>query len=637
MGKFFEKLRTLNFAFYKDMTLEKKIMTLFTGSLAIFFVISGFIITSRITENNIKNVEIATRAELTARDNAILAIERSVKGKIKILSKDINLIGEPSDVANALKTFAKDNDEFSQVFYGRNDGEFVETPKNARENAFDPRNTVWYKDAVGAGENNMMIVTAPFQGLDGQAKVGFYSVVNFYGYPNGVVGGTINFSQLVKMSGEAKNTIILDNDDNIVFDSENTGNLFQKLNKDNTDNLSLVGQKNEGVSKVALKNKNMLAIVYKSETTKLKYIKLIDYNEATSSANTSKYIIIVAFVGMLIISFGLSKLLYKDIKKSFMNIEAQTEAIGEGKLDAALNVAETADEVGRLSFAFGKMAGNVKSRLMTMETESQNLRALIKEMSDKNELNKEALESLSDNLNNIIKSFEIKLSNLTNISDKTETLKSDFAEITNLQNKGKDDIITLVQNADLALKRIKEEKANNETEFKRKKEELDADFKEKSKNLTNALQKIADDASEISLMAFSAALEAARGKDEKSKFAKIAEDIRKLADSMSKSASAGLKSVDNFAPQTLENAAVDMETEMSTILTLASGIKESLNSAQIISARLEEANTAANAAAKESLTLENDSKYALDDALNLAKDANNNVGQIDIIAQRAFK
>ena len=340
---------------------------------------------------------------------------------------------------------------------------------------------------------------------------------------------------------------------------------------------------------------------------------------------------------MLIISFGLSKLLYKDIKKSFMNIEAQTEAIGEGKLDAALNVAETADEVGRLSFAFGKMAGNVKSRLMTMETESQNLRALIKEMSDKNELNKEALESLSDNLNNIIKTFEIKLSNLANISDKTETLKSDFAEITNLQNKGKDDIITLVQNADLALKRIKEDKANSETEFKRKKEELDADFKEKSKNLTNALQKIADDASEISLMAFSAALEAARGKDEKSKFAKIAEDIRKLADSMSKSASAGLKSVDNFAPQTLENAAVDMETEMSTILTLASGIKESLNAAQIISARLEEANTAANAAAKESVTLENDSKYALDDALNLAKDANNNVGQIDIIAQRAFK
>ena len=637
MGKLFEKMRTLNFAFYNEMTFEKKIILFFTGSLAAFFVIIGFILTSHITENNIKNVEIATRSELIARDNAILAIERSVKGKIKILSKDINLIGEPYDLANALRIFAKDNEEFSQVLFGRNDGEFIETPKNARENAFDPRNTVWYKDAIGAGENNMMIVTAPFQGLDGAAKVGFYSVVNFYGYPSGVVGGTINFSELVKMSGEIKNTIILDNDDNIVFDSENTGNLFQKLNKVGSDNLSLVGQKNEGISKVSLKNKNMLAVVYKSETTKLKYIKLIDYSVAISSANTSKYIIIVAFVSMLIISFVLSKLLYKDIKKSFMNIEAQTEAIGEGKLDAIENVNNASDEVSRLSFAFGKMAGNVKSRLMTMETESQNLRALIKEMSDKNEFNKATLKSLLDKLTHLLKTNESNLLNIGSVLDKTKTLKSGFSKIVELENKGRDEIISLVQNADSALKRFKAEKEKGKTEFNRKKEELDAGFKEKSKSLTNALQKIADDASEISLMAFSAALEAARGKDEKSKFAKIAEDIRKLADSMSKSAGQGLKSVGNLAPQTLENIAVDMEDELASILTLANNTEASLNSAQTNIARLEEALNAADIVANENLTLETDAKVVFVEALNLVEEANSNIAEMEIIAEKAFK
>lgn len=644
MGKIYEKLKTFKFSLYNEMTLEKKIITLFTGSLAAFFVVSGFVIIPRVTENNIKNVSSAARAELVARDNAVLSIERSVKGKIKLLSKDANLLGEPDDIANVLKTFAKDNSEFSQVLYGRNDGEFLETPKNARGNAFDPRNTVWYKDAIGAGENNMMIVTAPFQGLDGAPKVGFYAAANFYGYPNGVVGGAINFSELVKMSGEINNTIILDNDDNIIYDSENSGNLFQKLNKVNMDDLSLVAQKNEGISKVSLQNKNMLAVVYKSDATKLKYIKLIDYNEAISSANSLKYIIIAAFISMLIISFILSKLLYKDLKKSLMNIEAQTEAIGEGRLDAIASVDETSDEVSRLSFAFGKMAGSVKSRLMTMETESQNLRALIREISEKSELNKVSLESLKNNLSDLKNSNETKRLNVDDLLNKTETLESDFNKIANLQTQGKNHITDLIQNAEIALKRLKEDKESNDDKNRREKDKFNADFKEKSKSLSNALQKIADDANEISLMAFSAALEAARGKDEKSKFAKIAEDIRKLADSMSASANVGIKSVDNLTPEVAKDETVvsnvdsfNIEEETTKILTAAKEVEAALNSAQDLITELEKAINAANNDARETLALENNAKTALDEALTLTEQSIASTEEMDIIANKAFK
>ena len=637
LKKIFDLLKNFKLSHLKEISLEKKIILCFTGSLALFFLIVGSVLISRITENAVISKGNEARAELAIKDNAILSLERAIKGKIKLLSKDTSLMGDAYDISHTLRQFGKDNEEFSQVMFGRNDGEFVETPKNPRENAFDPRNTIWYKDASAAGGSNLMIVSAPFQGLDGKPKIGFYSAVNFYGESLGVVGGTVDFSTLVKMSSDEKNLIVLDIDDNVIFDSENSANLFNKLNKGNLDNLSLVGQKSDGVSKISFNNKNMLAVVYKSDTTKLKYIKLIDYNEAISFANTTKYIIIVAFILMLIISFVLCKLLYKDIKNSFMNIEAQTEAIGEGNLDSVTDLKEGSDEMGRLSFAFGKMAGSVKSRLMTMETESQNLRALLKDISEKLEITKETLESLSEILNKAATSTDEKLSGVKSVSEEIENLSGDFVSISDLQNKLKSDIIALVKIADDALKAFKDETENSAQKFKQDKEEYEATFKSDSKAMNDALQKIADSASEISLMAFSAALEAAKGKDEKSKFAKIAEDIRKLADTVAKGANEGLKSVEKFAPKIAEPSTHNLTKELETIANAAKQIEIVFSETHALTSRLETAGKTAETAAKETLLSEKDAKTALEDATIKATTASQAVNEAEQIAKKAFE
>lgn len=638
MRNILDMVKGLKLSHLQEISLEKKIMLSFTGSLFVFFILIGLVITSRITENAALNAENATRATLVAKDNAILSLERSLKGKIKMLSKDTVLLNEPYDVAHTLRQFLKDNTEFSYMAFGRNDGEFVETPKNHRENAFDPRNTIWYKDAMAAGGSGMMIVTAPFQGLDGKCKVGFYSAATFYGDHFGVIGGAIDFSDLVKMSGEEKNLIILDNEDNIVFDSEKPDNLFKKLNKVNLDDLSLVGQKNEGMSKVFYEDKNMLAIVYKSDTTKLKYIKLIDYNEAVSAANNTKYILFAAFLLMLILSFALSKLLYKDIKNSFMNIEAQTEAIGEGRLDSIANLKETSDEVGRLSFAFGKMAGNVKSRLMTMETESQNLRALLKDISEKLESTKETLESLPENLNKVSVLYNGTFSKIKTVSDDTETLNDNIVKISDLQSKGKSDIMSLIQNTNDAIQSLKVERDNFAAKFKRDSEEYEVAFKNDAKNMNDALQKIADSASEISLMAFSAALEAAKGKDEKSKFAKIAEDIRKLADTVAKGANEGLKAIDKFAPKIAEPVfAADLSKELEAVANTAKRVESAINEMEPAISSLKTANKSANNAAKDTLASEKDAKTALQYATTAANEATQAINDAEDIADSAFK
>lgn len=636
MEKFLETVKKIKADFFNNITLENKIILMFTGSLAIFFLIVGFTLISRIYENRITNIGDSVRSELVTKDNAILALENSLKGKIKMFAKDEVLLYEKNDISRAIRAFMINNDEFSQVFYGRNDGEFIENPKAARENSFDPRNTLWYKEAI-ADKNNIMVVNAPFQGLDGTAKVGFYSAVISYESTHGVIGGTIDFASLVKMSGDTKNLIILDNDDNIVFNDQNASTLFKKLNKANMGDLSLAGQKNDGISKVALENKNMLAIVYKSETTKLKYIKLIDYDKAMALTNMTKYIIIGAFIIILIISFTLCKLLYKDIKKYLRNIEAQTEAIGEGKLDEVKVLQESSDEVGRLSFAFGQMAGNVKSRLMTMETESQNLRALLKELLDVIGEMKTTCESSVTNFETFANASDIQLKNIESVSGEVKNIAQDVATISNLQKQWKTDISAAASNMEKTLNRITAEADSSSTKFAAQKEKFETAFKADVKNLNEALKTIADNASEISLMAFSAALEAAKIKDEKSKFAKIAEDIRKLAAVVAKSANDGLNETGKFAPKILEPQSLDFKEDLSNLLKAAKSIEDNINTAETTLNRLETAGKSVKTVAEEAVLLEKDSADALQNALDRVKETQDNIEKMERIADKAFE
>lgn len=634
MGKILSSVREFGLSFFSEISLEKKIAVTFTGTLAIFFLTTGIYLTSHITENIIQNTEATTRAELTAKDSNLISLERSVKGKIKILSKEANLSGEPEQTTAVLNGFMKENSEFSHTMFAKSDGEFAEMPKYTREKNFDARNTIWYKDAIAAGSGNMMIVTAPFQGLDEKARIGFYSSAYYYGEPYGVLGGTVDFAELLKMTGDTRNIIVLDNNDNIVF-YENKGDfLFKKINSVTDGDLSILGQKNEGVSKVSLNGESMLAVVYKSTASNLKYIKLLNYNEVVSPAKSARNIITVTFLSILIISLILSKLLYKYIKKYFMNIEAQTEAIGEGRLDNIAEVKESSDELGRLNFAFGKMAGNVKSRLMKMETESQNLRAVLKYVSETLEPLKTSSQELTNGISAMAGEEETNIGDIKAISEKIEALASKFGEISALKTKAQEDIARLLTEADAFIKQAAEELDNAALKIKTEKDEIRASLNKETKELDAALQETADNANEISLMAFSAALEAAKGKNEKTKFAKIAEDIRKLAEVTEKSANRCKKGVNNLEPKFSEYVAPNLKDDFAKLLEIAKEVENSLNKIEL--GELETSLTDTEKKAKELSNRKTELKSANENALKTAETNNNNIEKLELAVKKAF-
>ena len=223
LGKILSFIKGLDFKDWHNsanMTLEKKFILSVTVGLSLFFIIIGMYISSRITENVIRNEETSAIKELAAKDAALLSLERALKGKLLLLARNDALLRDGGDISRAFRKFTAENPEFTHIVFAKTDGEYFETPKFTREKHFNPRNTIWFKDAVAAGEGNMTLVMGPLEGLDGAARIMFYSIVNPWGEPYGVVGIGADFAKLFAMTGDNKNILVLDDSDTVVFEGE---------------------------------------------------------------------------------------------------------------------------------------------------------------------------------------------------------------------------------------------------------------------------------------------------------------------------------------------------------------------------------------------------------------------------------
>ena len=616
MDKILSFIRGLDFKDWQNslnLTIEKKFIYSVTGGLLLFFIIIGTYLSSRMTENAIRNEEISAVKELAAKDASLLSLKRALKGKLMLLAANNNLLGEREDVFRTFGKFTKENEEFTHVFFARADGGYFESPKFTREKQFDPRNTMWYKDAVAAGEGNMTIVTDPFEALDGSSVVGFYSLVRPWGDPYGVVGITVDFTKLFNMTGDTKNIIVMDDKDTVVFQGEFSGILFKKLHEANLGDLSLLGQKNEGISKCEAEGKNVLATVYKSNVTKLKYIKLSDEATVMKEVRNLQIAMFIAFVIALCAAFFGSRILMNRIKSSFKSIEEEAEALEAGRLDEVGSLKESHDEVGRISFAFGKMAGSVKSRLMTMETESQNLRGILKDISDKIEVIRENFDKLVAFPETLKNTAKMQGESVKSAAGEIEEMAEHFEILAKEEERGFDAVNAVDKTLRELIKQTDEDMTKQSETAKAEADRLASELKGVSKNILDIFGKIEDAAAEITLHALSAAVESARGSEGREKFTQIAEDMRKLSKSVEAAAKEGKKAALTIVEvKSGEYQALDIKDKLQETLDKAVEAAEALKETEKIRRRLEAAGKSAKASAYDVTLREKETFAAID-------------------------
>ncbi|MBR3624608.1 MAG: methyl-accepting chemotaxis protein, partial [Selenomonadaceae bacterium] len=575
--------------------------------------------------------------ELAGHDAALLSLERALKGKLLLFARNDALLRENEDIFRFFKKFTAENEEFNHILFAKTTGEYFESPKFTREKQFDPRNTVWYKDAIAAGESGMTLVMGPFEGLDGASRITFYSIVNPWGDTYGVAGISVDFAKLMNMTGDTENILVLDDRDTVVFARDFSGILFKKLQDANLGDLSLLGQKTEGISKCEVNGKNTIVTVYKSGVTKLKYIKLSDEDAVMKSARSMQISMLIAFALALFAAFFGSRVLMNRIKRSFKSIEEEAEAIEAGRLDEVGSLKNSHDEVGRISFAFGKMAGSVKSRLMTMETESQNLRGILRDVTDRLDViteNFAKLQTLPETLNNTAEAQNISVKSA---ASEIEELAQNFEALAKKEESGLEAIKEVDKSLLELLNQIDVNMMKQSEAAKAETERFAAELKNISQNICDVFSKIEDAAGELTLHALSAAVESARGNEGREKFAQIAEDMRKLSKIVEVTAKEGKKSASTIIEvKSGEYQALDIRDKLQETVDKAKEAEKTLEETEKIRRRLEVAGKSAKASAYDVTLREKETLAAIDSIREALSEEAKQIAETREIAKAAL-
>ena len=468
-------------------------------------------------------------------ENGLLEMNPEAKGGFELQAYEI------------FREFAKSYEKVATaVVYGMQDGGYVQYPAVTRENNYDPRQTYWYKDGMAAGESGLLYVSQPFQGAGGKPVVGFYSLVWSYGEePLGVLGLQLDLSALLGMTlpeedGDKDGWMVLDAENALLIDPRHPDAIFRKIADADLGDISLMAQKDEGISRVLLDGEEKYAVIYLSKVTGLKYIRLLDSGAVMSGVVEARIALGVMLLVAMALGFFGSRWLALKITAPFRAMEERAEAIGEGRLRAAEDLPESDDETGRLSLAFQEMARALRGRLEALKEGAGKLAGSSEGMGEEVRACRETAKTLREQIAAMTAAEEKQGKTVGEVADQM----SGMAESLVRASGGMKEIGKVIhqlgrtasdgrEGLQKALEGLSGTKARTESAIVVA-ESLD----KKALQSMDLVKSIGEMAEQLNLLALNAAVESARSgsSKERSKFTAVAEEVRQLSEQSSKAA-----------------------------------------------------------------------------------------------------
>ena len=424
------------------------------------------------------------------------------------------------------------------VTYGMADGGYVQYPSADREVSYDPRRLYWFQEVKQ--KPNEFFKGPVFRTADNHAVIGIYTAVKGYDEElSGVLGLQADMAALLKHLGAPQDLIML-NKDGVIIAAEQKEILFRPLTEAGLGDLSLLKAKDEDLRRIVLNGAEKYAGVYTSPSTGYKYIFLLPPERVTAATGNLRTALFVLILLCLAVAAWASRYLADVITEPFKGIETAAEAIGSGNLTVAESLTEQDDEVGRLSSAFQEMSERLKEKLTPLK---QNAAATETASA---ELGQKIAESLTE--------AQEVLSAVEQISEVGQKQRQTVVEIAAKLRSLSENMQTVNQTAATLRQGLKDAgqaltevsavmiKSAAETPPARLKASEAEKLEKNAAEIHAVVTEINSMAEQVNLLALNAAVEAARhNQTEKSKFAAVAEDIRKLAENSGNAAQQALQ------------------------------------------------------------------------------------------------